>query len=82
VAIETLDAEGIKAILAAVPALLRMPVKRFWVEYDQKHDVLYISFRRPARAAKEEILEEGVIVRKVCGEVVGLTILNASKRRA
>jgi len=50
------------------------------VDYDPKGDVLYISFGKPREADDSDITEEGVIIRLKEGKIVGLTILNASKR--
>ena len=50
------------------------------VDYDPKGDVLYISFGKPQQADDSDITEEGVIIRLKEGRIVGLTILNASKR--
>ena len=50
------------------------------VDYDPKGDVLYISFGKPQEADDSDITEEGVIIRLKEGKIVGLTILNASKR--
>ena len=51
-----------------------------WVDYDKEVDVLYISFRRPQRATDSEMLEEGILLRYKDDELVGITILDASKR--
>ena len=50
------------------------------VDYDPKGDVLYISFGKPQEADDSDITEEGIIIRLKEGKIVGLTILNASKR--
>jgi uncharacterized protein YuzE len=50
------------------------------VDYDPKGDVLYISFGEPQEADDSDITEEGVIIRLKEGKIIGLTILNASKR--
>ena len=50
------------------------------VDYDPKGDVLYISFGKPQEADDSDITEEGVIIRLRQGKIIGLTILNASKR--
>jgi uncharacterized protein YuzE len=42
--------------------------------------VLYISFGKPQEADDSDITEEGVIICLKEGRIVGLTILNASKR--
>jgi uncharacterized protein YuzE len=50
------------------------------VDYDSVGDVLYISFGKPQEADDSDITDEGVIIRLKEGKIVGLTILNASKR--
>ena len=35
------------SISRVVPFLIGFPVSRFWVDYDEEADVLYISFARP-----------------------------------
>lgn len=48
--------------------------------YDPEGDVLYISFGEPAPADDSDVTDEGVIVRLRDGRIVGLTILNATKK--
>jgi len=55
-------------------------IRNIAVDYDAEGDVLYISFGKPQEADDSNITEEGVIVRLKEGKIVGLTILNASKR--
>jgi len=55
-------------------------IRNIAVDYDPEGDVLYISFGKPQEADDSNITEEGVIVRLKEGKIVGLTILNASKR--
>ncbi len=49
-------------------------------DYDPVGDVLYISFGKPRVADDSDLTDEGVIIRLKEGRIVGLTILNASKR--
>ena len=51
-----------------------------WIDYDQEVDVLYISFKRPQRATDSEMLENGILFRHRDDALVGITILDASKR--
>lgn len=67
-------------IVHAVPYLIRFPSQRFWVDYDEKADVLYISFRRPQRATDSEMTDEGILWRYRGDELVGVTILDVSAR--
>ncbi len=43
-------------------------------------DTLYVSFNRPQQATDSEMLENGVLLRYKDKELVGVTILDASKR--
>ncbi|KPV65362.1 MAG: hypothetical protein AOA65_0224 [Candidatus Bathyarchaeota archaeon BA1] len=55
-------------------------IRNIALDYDPKGDVLCISFGKPQEADDSDITEEGVIIRLKEGKIVGLTILNASKR--
>lgn len=72
--------KDISRILKAVPDLVEFPIHRMWIDYDQEADVLYISFRRPQRASDSELRDDGIIVHRRGKQIVGLTILDASKR--
>lgn len=74
--------QDIDRVLRSVPRLLDVPARRFWVDYDEDADVLYVSFRKPQGATDSDLRDDGVIVRTHHGEVVGLTILDASTRIA
>ncbi|MBI2370394.1 MAG: DUF2283 domain-containing protein [Deltaproteobacteria bacterium] len=50
------------------------------LSYDPEGDVLYISFGEPQAADDSDVTDEGVIVRLREGRIVGLTILNATKK--
>lgn len=63
-----------------VPLLLDFPARRFWVDYDQEADVLYISFDRPQRATNTELTEAGILFRYRDHKLVGMTVLDASTR--
>ena len=70
-----------RGILRNLAVFLKVPAARYWIDHDRQSDVLYIGFRKPQRATDSELLDDGVIVRKAGTKVVGITILNASKRR-
>ena len=54
-------------------------IERTHLDYDQESDTLYINFNPPQPADDSDITDEGIIVRLREGQIVGLTILNASK---
>ena len=58
-----------------------MPHTRIWTTYDKDADVFYINFKKPSHADDSELTDDDVIIRYEKEEVIGITILNASKRR-
>ena len=46
----------------------------------RKADVLYLSFQRPQKATDSEMRDDGVLLRYKRDKLVGITILEASKR--
>ena len=71
----------VKKILDLVPELLEVPHTRIWTTYDKDAYVLYINFKKPSHADDSELTDDDVIIRYEKGEVVGMTILNASERK-
>lgn len=70
----------LKEITEIVPYFIKLPETKMWMDYDKKAGVFYISFKRPQRATDSEMLENGVLLRYKGDEIVGITILDASKR--
>lgn len=48
--------------------------------HDTEADVLYINFKKPSHATDSEMTDDDILVRYEGEEVVGLTVLHASKR--
>lgn len=70
-----------KVIADATPYLIQLPSGRACIDYDQEADVLYVSLKRPQKATETEFLEDqGILLRYRGKELVGVTILEASKR--
>ena len=67
-------------VFKATPHLLKFPVAKMWIDYDKEADVLYIIFNRPQKATDSEMHENGILFRYKGDELVGITILEASKR--
>lgn len=63
-----------------IPYFIKLPPKKMWLDYDEGADVFYINFKRPQRATDSEMLENGVLLRYRGTELVGITIMEASKR--
>ena len=73
-------AKTLKEITALVPHFIKLPEARMWIDYDKAADVLYISFKRPQKSTDSEMLGNGVLLRYKGKELIGITILDASKR--
>lgn len=76
-----INKDEIQKILSLVPKLLSLQHLHISTSYDKKADVLYINFKKPSHADNSELTDEDIIIRYEKGEIIGLTILNASKRR-
>ncbi|HUS73490.1 MAG TPA: DUF2283 domain-containing protein [Sedimentisphaerales bacterium] len=70
----------IERMLTIVPQLLEIPHSRIWTTYDRDADVLYVNFKKPSHADDSQLTDDDIIVRYEEGQIVGITILNASKR--
>ncbi len=77
---ETVDAHILDSVLKAVPLLIDFPARKFWVDYDSEADVLYISFDRPQKVTDTESRDDGILLRYRDGQLVGITVLDASTR--
>jgi len=71
--------EEIKEINNIIPYFLKH--KTVWANYDDEADVLYLHFKKPNNADNSEMTEDEIIIRYENEEIIGLTILNASKRK-
>lgn len=71
---------NIDEILKLTPQLLNIPFHRIWSSYDEEADVLYLNFKKPSHADDSELTEDDTIIRYENGEVIGIAVLNASKR--
>jgi uncharacterized protein YuzE len=70
----------IERMLSLVPQLLEIPHRRIWLTYDEEADVLYVNFKKPSHADDSELTDDDIIIRYEREQVVGITILNASRR--
>jgi uncharacterized protein YuzE len=77
---DVLENELLKEIFEVTSHIMKLPEKKLWIDYDEKADVLYISFKRPQNATDSEMLDNGILVRYKGEQIVGITVLEASKR--
>jgi len=73
----TLD---LNRVLTFVPQVLQLHQKNIWLSYDEDVDVLYVNFKKPSHADDSELLDNDIVVRYENDEVIGMTIMNASKK--
>ncbi len=72
---ETLVTSEIKTVLPYF-----MKHKNVWTNYDLEADTLYMHFKKPNHSDYSEMTDDEIIIRYEHNEIIGLTILNASKR--
>ena len=72
--------DTLKEVYELVSHFIKLPETKMLVDYDKEADVLYISFKRPQKATDSEMLDNGVLLRYKGNELVGITVLDASKR--
>lgn len=66
--------------LRLLPRVQETPAHMVWLSYDSEADVLYINYRKPSTATDSEMTEDDIIVRYDEDEIIGLTVLYASRR--
>ncbi len=69
-----------RTYLDLLPAVRQSPQSNVWLYYDIEADTLYVNFKKPSRATDSELTDDDVIIRYDEGEIVGFTILHASRR--
>ncbi len=63
-----------------INGLVSLPMHQVWTDYDPDADVLYISFRKPQQANDSIMEDDGNLYHYRDDELVGITILNASRQ--
>ncbi len=76
-----MEAVEVRKALNLVPELLDVPYSRIWTVYDKEADVLYHNFKKPSHTDDSELTGDDLIIRYGRGSVVGITVLNASRKR-
>ena len=61
------------------PRILKLPTSNIWTSFDSEADVLYLNFKKPSHADESELTDQDVLIRYEKGEIVGVTILHASR---
>lgn len=71
---------NLQEYLKLVPVVKQAPQGFVWISYDNEADTAYINFKKPSFATDSELTDEDIIIRYEGDEVIGYTILHASKR--
>lgn len=72
----------VSGALALAQLVGRLPGRKLWLDYDEEADVLYVNLSRPQKATETIDLEdEGVLLRYRDKVLVGVTVLDASRRQ-
>ncbi len=70
---------NINEIMDLAPRILKLPTSNIWTSFDSEGDVLYLNFKKPSHADESELTDQDVLIRYEKGEIVGVTILHASR---
>jgi uncharacterized protein YuzE len=68
-------------VYEVISHIIKMPETKMWIDFDKEADVMYLSFKRPQKATDTEKLKNGILLRYRGDELVGITVLDASKPR-
>lgn len=79
-AAQILEHPSLDYLLKAVTNLIKLPAKKFWLDYDADGDVLYVHFTEKPVSTHSEMRDDGIILDYRNDELVGLTVLDASQR--
>jgi uncharacterized protein YuzE len=73
-----MEAIAINEIKNILPWFMKQ--KTVWANYDEEADVLYLHFKKPNHADHSELTDDDMIIRYENNEIIGVTVLNVSKK--
>ncbi len=79
-ATEIIEEQSLSHALMAVTHLVKLPKTHMWLDYDAEADVAYVHFEEKPASNHSEMREDGIILDYRDDRLVGLTILDASRR--
>jgi len=79
-AVNTIEKKNITHLLKAVTHLIKLPQRHMWLDYDQDADVLYVHFEDKPKSTHSDMRDDGIILDYKGNQLVGITILEASRR--
>ena len=75
------ERHALQGALALARQVAHFPASKLWLDFDQEADVLYISLKRPQKATETVEIDDGGVLLHYRGEnIVGVTVVDASKR--
>lgn len=72
--------EDIQDYVRLLPAVDRAPHHAVRLTYDVEADTFSVSFTKPGHATDSEMTDDDVIIRYEGDEIIGFTVLHASRR--
>ena len=76
------EMKAVKAVMAFASRMTDFPVSKLVLDFDKEADVLYVSLQRPQKATDTvELDDSGVLLRYRGKDLVGITVLDASRRK-
>jgi uncharacterized protein YuzE len=79
-ATELLEEKSINHLLKAVANLVKLPKTQMWLDYDEEADVLYLHFENKPTSTHSEMRDDGIVLDYKGNQLVGITVLDASRR--
>jgi uncharacterized protein YuzE len=74
------ERQALTGALALARQVAHFPASKLWLDFDAEADVLYISLHRPQKSTETVETEDGLLLCYRDKELVGITVLDASKR--
>jgi uncharacterized protein YuzE len=75
-----LEEQNLGYLLKAVANFIKLPQTKMWLDYDAEVDILYLHFEEKPASTHSEMREDGIILDYKNDTLVGLTVLEASRR--
>ena len=69
-----------KEIQSILPHIGKIGTEQIVFDYDKSADVMYVSFEKPQNATDTETTDEGTLYRYRGKKLIGITIINFSKK--
>ena len=70
----------IQNYIKLLPSIMQTPDQNLHLSYDHEADTLYINFQKSRKATDSELTDDDIIVRYDNEEIIGITVLHASRR--